>query len=130
MAGHGGLTVVGGARFRRTLRKAGTDMKDLTRLHRRVGEIIVPRAKALAPVGPSAGGHIKNTIRARAAQRHAIVAAGGKQKPYGPVVHWGWKKRGITAQPWIQQAAQHTEPQWSHEFMNGIEKILDQVKGA
>lgn len=123
------LHVEGGARLRRTLRKAGADMKDLTRLHRRVGDIILPRAKALAPVGPEAGGHIKNTIRATAAQRHSTIRAGGKTRPYGPAVHWGWRAHGITANPWISQAAQDTEPAWSNEFMTGIEKILDQVKG-
>lgn len=125
----GHVVVEGGARFRRTLRKTGADMKDLTRLHRRVGQIILPRAKALAPVGPEAGGHISNTIRATAAQSHSTIRAGGKTRPYGPPIHWGWRRRGITANPWITAAAQDTEPQWSHEFMNGIEKLLDQIKG-
>lgn len=129
MAEGGSLKVEGGARLRRTLRKAGADMKDLTRLHRRVGEIIVPRAVALAPIGPEAGGHIRNNIRATAAQRHATIRAGGKLRPYGPPIHWGWAAHGITAQPWISQAAQETEPRWSSEFMDGIEQIIDQVKG-
>lgn len=128
-AGQGYIKVDGGRRFRRTLRKAGADMKDLTRLHRRVGDIIVPKAKALAPIGPEAGGHIANNIRATAAQSHSTIRAGGKTRPYGPPIHWGWPSRGITAQPWISIAAQDTEPTWSHEFMNGIEKIIDQVKG-
>ena len=129
MSEGGSIRVEGGRKLRSTLRKAGADMKDLTRLHRRVGEIILPRAVALAPVGPSAGGHIKNNIRATAAQRHSTIRAGGKARPYGPAVHWGWRAHGITAQPWISQAAQQTEPQWSSEFMDGIETILDQVKG-
>ncbi len=129
MAGGGSVHVVGGARLRRTLRKAGADMKDLTNLHRRIGNIIVPRAVALAPVGPEAGGHIRNNIRATAAQSHATIRAGGKARPYGPPIHWGWHRRHIKAQPWITQAAQDTEPQWSSEYMDGIEKILDQVKG-
>lgn len=129
MAERGSIRVEGGARLRRTLRKAGADMKDLTRLHRRVGNIIVPRAVALAPVGPEAGGHIKNTIRATAAQRHSTIRAGGKTRPYGPPVHWGWRARGVEAHPWISQAAQDTEPQWASEFMDGVLSILDQVKG-
>lgn len=129
MSEGGSIQVVGGARLRRTLRKAGADMKDLTRLHRRVGDIIVPRAVALAPLGPEPGGHIRTTIRATAAQRHSTIRAGGKAKPYGPPIHWGWRARGITAQPWISQAARDTEPQWSSEFMDGIVKIIDQVKG-
>ena len=123
------LKVEGGVRLRRTLRKAGADMKDLTRLHRRVGEIILPRAVATAPIGPPAGGHIKNNIRVTASQRHSVIKAGGKTKPYGPPVHWGWYTRGIKPQPWIAQAAQDTEPRWSTEFMDGVIQILDQVKG-
>lgn len=129
MAEGGSISVEGGARLRRTLRKAGADMKDLTRLHRRVGEIIVPRAVALAPSGPESGGHIRNTVRATAAQRHSTIRAGNKSKPYGPPLHWGWPRRGIKAQPWISQAAQDTEPQWSAVFMDGVVQLLDQVKG-
>ena len=130
MSEGGSIHVVGGARLRRTLRKAGADMKDLTDLHRRVGNIIVPRAVALAPVGPDAGGHIRNNIRATAAQSHATIRAGSKARPYGPPIHWGWFRRGITPHPWITKAAQDTEPQWSAEFMDGVIKIIDQVKGA
>lgn len=123
------VQVDGGPRFRRTLRKAGTDMKDLTRLHRQVGDIIVPRARAIAPVGPAAGGHIRNTIRATAAQRHAVIRAGDKRKPYGQPVHWGWQRRNIKGQPWIAQAASETEPEWFALYTKGIEKLLDQIKG-
>lgn len=123
------IKVEGGARFRRTLRKTGADMKDLTRLHRQVGNIIVPRAKALAPTGPTAGGHIKNTIRATAGQHHATIRAGGQAKPYGPVIHYGWQRRNIKAQPFISIAAQETEPEWFSELSKGIEKMLDQIKG-
>lgn len=130
MAGGGSVQLAGGARLRRTLRKAGVDLKDFTQLHRRVGNIILPRAVALAPIGPERGGHIKNNIRATAAQRHATIRAGGKTRPYGPPIHWGWPSHGIKAQPWITQAAQDTEPQWSAEFMTGVTKIIDQVKGV
>ena len=129
MAGEGSVKLEGGARFRRTLRKAGADLKDVTTLHRRIGAIIVPRAQALAPVGPDAGGHIRDTIRATAAQRHATIRAGDNRRPYGLPLHWGWPRRGMTAQPWLSEAAQQTEPAWSAEYMDGIVRIINQVKG-
>src|SRR5699024_9046611 len=105
------------------------DMKDLTRLHRSVGDIIKPEAVSRAPVGPGDGGHIRNNIRVTAAQTHSTIKAGGKNRPYGNPIHWGWYRRNIMPNPWISRAAQATEPRWSQAFMQGIEKIIDQIKG-
>lgn len=124
-----GVRVEGAQKLRRTLKKAGVDMKDLTRLNKEAANTVVPVAKALAPVGDPRNGHIKTTVRAGATQRAGIIRAGDKKRPYGGPIHWGWPARGIKAEPWIAIAAKQTENQWTDVYWDGLMKVIDQVKG-
>jgi len=118
--------VVGGAKLRSTLRKAGADMKQLSAVNRDVANIVLPVAKAGAP---SVSGRLGGTLRAGATQKSAIIRVGNARAPYGPVVHY-WHKGNFTPQPWVSLAAQKTEPAWLDRYHAGIEKIIDQVTGA
>lgn len=118
--------VVGGARLRSTLRKAGADMKELSAINRDVANIVLPVAKATAPV---ASGRLAGTLRAGATQKSAIIRVGSARAPYGPVVHY-WYKGNFTPNPWVSLAAQNTEPTWLARYHAGIERIIDQVTGA
>jgi hypothetical protein len=118
--------VVGGAKLRSTLRKAGADMKELAAVNRDVANIVLPVAKATAP---SSTGRLGSTLRAGATQKSAIIRVGNGKAPYGPVVHY-WHKGNFTPQPWVSLAAQATEPVWLARYHAGIEKIIDQVTGA
>lgn len=123
------LKVEGAARLRRTLKDAGADMKDLKAANKRAAQTVMNAAKALSPVGPDAGGHIKSTGRVGATTRAGIVRFGNKAKPYGGPIHWGWPARGIDPQPWITTAAQTTESTWVDMYYRDLEKVLDQIKG-
>lgn len=118
--------VVGGARLRSTLRKAGADMKQLSAVNRDVANIVLPRAKATAP---TVSGKLGGTLRAGATQKSAIIRVGTAAAPYGPVVHY-WHKGNYRPQPWVSLAAQATEPAWLARYHAGIENIIDQVQGA
>lgn len=121
--------VDGAAQLRRTLRKAGADMAEMRQVHRRVGGIILPAARAGAPVGPDAGGHIGTTVRVGASQAATTIRAGNKRLAYGPRLHWGWLRRGQMPQTWITKAAQATEPRWTQVYFEGITNIIDTIKG-
>lgn len=118
--------VVGGAKLRSTLRKAGADMKELAAVNRDVANIVLPVAKANAP---TVSGRLGGTLRAGATQKSAIIRVGTAAAPYGPVVHY-WHKGNFKPQPWVSLAAQQTEPVWLERYHAGIEKIIDQVTGA
>ncbi|ASM62379.1 minor tail protein [Arthrobacter phage Taj14] len=118
--------VVGGAKLRSTLRKAGADMKELSAVNRDVANIVLPVARATAP---SVSGKLGSTVRAGATQKSAIIRVGSAKAPYGPVVHF-WHKGNFTPQPWVSLAAQKTEPTWLARYHAGIEKIINQVTGA
>lgn len=118
--------VVGGAKLRTTLRKAGADMKQLAAVNREVANIVLPVAKATAP---RSSGKLGATVRAGATQKAAIIRVGGAGVPYGPVVHF-WHLGNFKPQPWVSLAAQQTEPIWVARYHAGIERIINQVTGA
>lgn len=124
------LRVEGARQLRSTLKAAGADLGDLTALHREVGRIILPAARAGAPVGPEAGGHIGPTVRVGATRSATIIRAGSKARPYGPVIHWGWHREHIKPNEWITRAAQATEAAWVDRYFAGLVTILQKVKGA
>lgn len=124
------VRVEGARELRRTMRAARRDLDDLKNLHRSVAQQISPAAITAAPVGPAVQGHIRDTTRVGATKTAAFLRVGGARKPYGPPIHWGWPARGIKGQPWLVEAAHRTEPRWTDTYLRGIEKILDQIKGA
>lgn len=121
--------VNGAAQLRRTLRKAGADMSDMRQVHKRVGGVILPAARAATPVGPEVKGHIKSTVRVLASQASTTIRAGSKRLAYGPRLHWGWLKRGQHPNMWITRAARSTEPRWTQVYFEGISNIINKIKG-
>jgi hypothetical protein len=129
MSDHAGITVSGVAQLRRTLKAAGVAMTDFTAVNKEVAGVVLPVAKADAPIGPPAHGHIANTVRAGATRNQAIIRVGNAAHPYGPAIHWGWFRRHIKPNPWVTKAARDTESEWSEIYFAGLEKIIEQVKG-
>lgn len=127
------IEVVGLSRLRTTMRKAGLDLGRLKGLNRDAAEAVAPTARATAPVGPAAGGHISSSIRVGATASAGVLRAGTGRNgrfPYGGPLHWGWPARNIKAQPWLAQAAQATEGRWTDVYQKGVESILKDIEGA
>lgn len=124
------LRIDGGRKLRSTLKRAGADMKELSKLNKRAAGIVAARAKATAPVGPAKGGHIRPTVRAGATQRAGVVRVGTKAKPYGGPTHWGWPARNIKANPWVTEAAAATEPAFVEVYFDGLKTLLGKIEGA
>lgn len=133
-----GVRVEGAKELRKTLKAAGVDMKKLTALNREAAKTVVPVAKSLAPVGSPKNGHIRTTIRAGATQTAGIIRAGNKRMPYAGRLHWGLpsgfrdsagRQMSAEAQPWLTIAARQTEPVWIQHYIDGLNKVLDSVKG-
>lgn len=127
--GEGRLLVKGGNELRRSLRRAGADLKDLTAINRKAAAVVLPLAKTMAPVGPAAGGHIKTTLRTAATQRRGEIRAGNKSKPYGPILQWGWRAKGIQPHNWVVEAAKQTEPTWLALYEAELVNLMQSVKG-
>lgn len=138
MAEFVGVKVEGAARLRKTLRAAGADMKDLSRLNKEAANIVLPVAKGMTPTGNPSGGNIASTVRAGATQKAGIIRAGNARMPYAGVIHFGTPNgyRNVTGrfvpiqtQPWISQAAKDTEPQWVDNYFEGLMKVINKIEG-
>lgn len=127
---YAGAKVEGAARLRRSLGKAGADMAELTATNKKAAGIVADRARQKAPVGPDFGGHIRDTVRAGATRKTAVVRVGNKRMPYGNPQHWGWPARNIAANPWVSEAAQETESQWVDVYYGGLVQIINSIEGA
>lgn len=120
------VRVEGLNRLRSTMRKASLDMTQLRDLNRGAASRVAGVARGTAP---RRSGRLAASVRASASQRAGTVRAGRKSIPYAGVIHWGWPKRNIKAQPWLVDAAKASEPAWIEDYLRGVEKMLDQVEG-
>lgn len=48
---------------------------------------------------------------------------------YAPPIHYGWRARGIRAQPWGVIAAKSAEGTWADLFTQKVDTITEGVKG-
>lgn len=127
------VEIRGARELRRHLRKAGVDMKQLKPVNKAAGEIVKTAATRTAPVGTrikrAKTKRLKDTLAVFATTTGARIRAGSKSVPYAGVIHWGWPKRGIKAQPFIADEAKKTEPQWLRLYEKHMEKIIDSIEG-
>jgi hypothetical protein len=120
------VEVKGRAQLVRTMRAAGVDLRDLNAANRDAAAVVSPAAAAAAP---RRTGRLAATGRPAGTRTMALVRFGGAAVPYGPPIHFGWHARRIAPNPFVFEAAQRTEPQWTAVYGAAVEKILDQIKG-
>lgn len=126
-AGGSRIKVEGGARLRRTLRQAGSDLKDLTAAHSATAQLVANAGRARAP---KVSGALAGTIRPSGTKTKAVVRAGFARVPYAGPIHWGWPARSIPAQPFLSDAATSTEPAWQNIYLAALDKTISKVEGA
>lgn len=143
--GVSGIQITGGRELRRALRKAEGDLDDLKEAHLKVARIVAAAAKAAAPVR---SGKLAESIRPNAGQRYARVSVGNNRStktgiPYAGPIHWGWptgspklpkkmqqikgREWFIAPNPFVIDAAQATEPQWTRVYLGAIDEIVDKI---
>lgn len=121
----GAVRVEGARELRRTLKAAGQDVQDLKDAHAGAGSIVIGAARP-----PHRSGRLAASQRAGATATAATVRAGRKSVPYAQVIHWGWGKRHIAANPWLSRAARDTEPAWTRLYEDAVERVLHRIRGA
>lgn len=126
MSDIGQVRVEGGRNLRRTMNRAGMDLKQMNEVHAKIGGVIAPAARSNTPTFT---GRLAGSVRSSGTRTATIIRAGRKSIPYAGVIHYGNPHRGTAAQPFIREAAQSTEPTWFAIYSNAVEKILDKIKG-
>jgi hypothetical protein len=122
-----GVEVEGLNRFVSTWRRAGADMADFKDANQRAGTIVVSAANLRVP---RRTGALASSIRSARQVKKAVVYYGKASVPYAGPIHWGWPSHHIRAQPFVTDAAQETEPIWTREYSNDLQKIVDGIRGA
>jgi hypothetical protein len=119
------IKVSGGPKLRRTLKQAGVSLEDLKEVNIAVANMVAARS-----VAPYRSGKLKSTVRPSRAVSRARIMVGKKAVPYAGPIHWGWRARGIKADPFVSKAAQDSEPLWVQMYVNGVNRVIAKVEGA
>jgi hypothetical protein len=121
------VQVEGIQRLRRELKRAGVDLADLREPNIAAAQTVATAAK---PRTPRRTGRLAASVRAGGTRTAGIVRAGSSTVPYAGVIHWGWPKRHIKAQPWLSDAATATEPTWVQHYYRELEAVLSRIAGG
>lgn len=124
MAAAAHVTVEGFPALRRQLRAFVGDVEDLKAANAAVAAYVATAAAARAP---KRSGRLAGSVRGNRAVGRAQVKGGGARVPYAGPIHWGWPARGITARPFVSEAAQATEPTWLPLYEAAIRRAVDRI---
>lgn len=122
-----GIRVDGARELRATMKRAETDLNDLHEAHVAASQVVAKAGQAKAP---KVTGRLAGTIRGSGTKTAAIDRAGGARVPYAGPIHWGWPAHNITANPFLAEAAEETEPIWVPLYEDAVERVLETIRGA
>lgn len=116
------IRVENGRELRAALKRAGISLQDLKDANTAVAEYVAAGSRLTAPrrTGRLAGGLKPSRAVARASVLDAL--------PYAAPIHWGWRARNITAQPWVSEYAQQSEPQWLGIITKALDQLVEQIE--
>lgn len=99
-------------------------MADMKAANVEVATTVVNRARSIGPqrTGRLVGSVVPAKTVGRARVRSNLI--------YAPVIHYGWPKRHIKAQPFVMEAATQTQPEWMAEYEKALQQISNSVQGA
>jgi hypothetical protein len=120
------VEVRGVKELRKTMKQAGEDLSDLKDVNQAAGNLVVGIAQGMAP---SVSGALAGSIRASRAAGGVSIKAGSARVPYAGPIHWGCPARNIRESLFLTNAASQSEAEWVEMYYQGLEKIIDRVKG-
>lgn len=128
------VEVNGGRALRRTLKQAGVNIKELSAVNKKAGEVVLDESLRIVPVGERAKRaktkRLRNTLRVFSTAGGFRIRAGSAAVPYAAPIHWGWPDRNIEPNHFITDAAETTQPKWLRLYLTHIQQILERIQGA
>lgn len=103
----------------RELKQFEDGTKDLKALHTRAAALVKKGARP-----PRRSGRLAATLRSSGQARTGIVRAGRASVPYAAVIHWGWKKRGIRANPYLSDSLEKNEAKVFNLYREGLADLV------
>lgn len=119
------ITVIGGERFAATMHAAGRKIENLRAANAEVAKEVERAARQRAP---KRTGRLARSIVGRAGNRNNAEI--GSTLIYAPVIHNGWPRHHITANPFLIKGAEASQDQWMGTYQEHVQDALDTVKGA
>jgi hypothetical protein len=116
-------TVEGAAELSASFRRASSDLEHMNDSHSRVGGFVVTQAKMAAP---RRTGRLAGSIRATATGSDVTIGSG---LIYAGVIHNGWPRHGITANPFLRVPAERTQGSWINYYDAEVDRIVGRIHG-
>lgn len=120
-AGSVGFRVEGLTKVVRNLQALGLDVDDLKDAF---SAIAAEGAQIAAGFAPRRSGALAASIRGNRAKSKAVVAAGKARVPYAGAINYGWPKRGIKAQGFMQKADAAMRPRALSELERAVNQKI------
>lgn len=120
----GGVTVEGTEALQRGLGDLSDGLEDMSPAHRPVGALV---RSAGANAAPKVTGALAASLSATTAPDAAILTS---SSPYAGVIHYGWPRRHISANPFLWTAGQQTESAWTRIYLGRITELVNRIHGA
>lgn len=117
----GGVRVTGLKETVRKLESLGvevTDIKDVMAAIARQGATL---AESYAPHD---SGRLEASIKGNRAKGKATVKAGSRRVPYAGVINYGWPRRGITADGFMQRTDEELAPKAVALLTDGLTDLI------
>jgi len=122
MAGTVGFKVEGLPKVVRDLQSLGLEVDDLKDAF---SEIAREGAQIAAGFAPHRSGALAGSIRGNKAKSKAVVTAGrGRAVPYAGAINYGWPRRGIAPQGFMQKADAAMRPRALSELESAINRKI------
>jgi hypothetical protein len=119
--GGGGVRVDGLREVVRGLEKLGLEVDDLKGAFAPIAE---QGARIAAGFVRSKSGRLAGTLRGNRAKNKAVITAGRASVPYAGAQNYGWKRRNIDAQGFMQKADEMLQPRSLHLLENAINDAI------
>jgi len=116
-----GFKVEGLTKVVRNLQSLGLEVDDLKDAF---SDIAREGAEVASRFAPRRSGALAGSIRGNRAKSKAVIAAGKARVPYAGAINYGWPKRGIAAQGFMQKADAVMRPKALQELENAINRKI------
>lgn len=105
----------------RDLQALGVDLEDIKDAF---AEIAAQGARIAADLAPHRSGKLAASIRGNRAKGKAIITAGRATVPYAGPVNYGWARRGIKADRFLQKADERIAPKAVDSLIKAIDDLI------
>lgn len=124
-SGSPAVQVVGLGNVIRQIKRIEPDLvQELKAANREIAEDVASTGRTLVP---RLRGTLGGSIRPGANQRTGLVRAGSKRVPWAGPIHFGWRARNISPDPFLYDALDERRDEVEARYLDAIEKVCRSI---